>query len=159
MSLIRVKKGIYALKESERKRDKNVFVAVHPYFAIPGDQIPLNYTSRLEKLVALHSGVIVTLEEKRNLKNTAQKYKEMTPCAERYFIPTQPCSPEPAETNWKQTILFLKRFEKEPFVLIGGYDWRKKYTKELSLGCLGTVYQILKEQGCKVHVRSDLTFS
>src|SRR3989338_290818 len=92
-------KHIFSVDGFDPKAAGDLIVAVHPYFPFitPEESYtihnvafacgtPEKYVKRFENLILTHNGPIVTLEEKGNINNTAERYKKIGRLKNAYFI-------------------------------------------------------------------------
>lgn len=152
LELEEIKPGIYSW-DKRIDRTQNATLLVHPYFIEP-DKNP-TYHVNLKHFLSTHKGPIITLEEHKKLRRTAEKFKERGKYTNCFFIPTQMASPMPQKMDWQELSDFLRGFKVDPLELAGGYYSRYH---ERGYGCLGSAELELNILGIQTRLIEGLTF-
>lgn len=115
-------KGFYSLGGVPKLTDKNLVVAVHPYFRSPKYYDDNgSYITRLNDFIQLRNGPVITLEEVDRIGKTARHYLSLNSGENRFFIKTVKGNPYPHEITYEQIVEYFNMLRNEkPIELIGG---------------------------------------
>lgn len=167
-----IKKGIYSLDGYNPDNKQNVIVTVHPFYDVLRAFCSSNehkrklaehvlrecvdYINTIEEIIKTYGGPIITLEEERNIHETAEYFADIGPKKDRYFIETKKDRPTPLDILWTDVVDFIRNFRCDSIRMMGGYILIKK--GEIR-GCLGSVAGGLAEKRFNVEMIKGATFS
>ena len=162
--MIEVEKGIFRFDGELNTREKTL-ILVHPWFPIhyeePYEVFPVGflgffgfnkpgYLKNLEKLLSLHKGNKFVFEENSRVQETAEKIALLSGRREGLYLTAtfddDKASSVPLNTDYKSIANLLRRFGKK-LIFAGGYIYDRNMDNR---GCLGGVYDSLKETGFAV---------
>ncbi len=140
-----VQQGIYALGEYNLNNPEEPYVVVHPYGAAL--YFP-SYVERINTFLGSYTGPVITLEEARKCRGTAEIYKKTGIAENRFFIKTRQQDPKPTELSWDGVVSFLEQFGTRTVRLIGGYGPESPGC----LGCLGVTAAEIRARTTQITV-------